>query len=98
MSQPRGSFFHPKVLLLGMVHPLHLQSWPFWAEVPVPVAPDASSQIDALLGEGVRKLFLILLSIAVAYLSFSVILSESLAVLLATLVGCSVGVMCDGRQ
>ena len=57
-----------------------------------------SSQIDALLGEGVRKLFLILLSIAVAYLSFSVILSESLAVLVATLVGCSVGVMCDGRQ
>lgn len=40
-----------------------------------------SSQIDALLGEGVRKLFLILLSIAMAYLSFSVILSESLAVL-----------------
>ena len=40
-----------------------------------------SSQIDALLGEGVRKLLLILLSIAVAYLSFSVILSESLAVL-----------------
>ena len=57
-----------------------------------------SSQIDALLGEGVRKLFLILLSIAMAYLSFSVILSESLAVLVATLVGCSVGVMCDGRQ
>ena len=57
-----------------------------------------SSQIDALLGEGVRKLLLILLSIAVAYLSFSVILSESLAVLVATLVGCSVGVMCDGRQ
>ncbi|MBS7055276.1 MAG: AzlC family ABC transporter permease [Streptococcus salivarius] len=49
-----------------------------------------SSQIDALLGEGVRKLLLILLSIAVAYLSFSVILSESLAVLVATLVGCSV--------
>lgn len=45
-----------------------------------------------------RKLLLILLSIAVAYLSFSVILSESLAVLVATLVGCSVGVMCDGRQ
>ena len=57
-----------------------------------------SSQIDALLGEGVRKLLLILLSIAVAYLSFSDILSESLAVLVATLVGCSVGVMCDGRQ
>ena len=57
-----------------------------------------SSQIDALLGEGVRKLLLILLSIAVAYLSFSVVLSESLAVLVATLVGCSVGVMCDGRQ
>ena len=57
-----------------------------------------SSQIDVLLGEGVRKLLLILLSIAVAYLSFSVILSESLAVLVATLVGCSVGVMCDGRQ
>ena len=49
-----------------------------------------SSQIDALLGEGVRKLLLILLSIAVAYLSFSVVLSESLAVLVATLVGCSV--------
>ena len=46
-----------------------------------------------------RKLFLILLSIAVAYLSFSIILSESLAVLVATLIGCSVGVvMCDGRQ
>ena len=40
-----------------------------------------SSQIDVLLGEGVRKLLLILLSIAVAYLSFSVVLSESLAVL-----------------
>ena len=57
-----------------------------------------SSQFDALLGEGVRKLFLILLSIAVAYLSFSIILSESLAVLVSTLIGCSVGVMCDGRQ
>ena len=58
-----------------------------------------SSQFDALLCEGVRKLFLILLSIAVAYLSFSIILSESLAVLVATLIGCSVGVvMCDGRQ
>ena len=57
-----------------------------------------SSQIDALLGESVRKLLLILLSIAVAYLSFSIILSESLAVLVATLIGCSVGVMCDGRQ
>ena len=54
-----------------------------------------SSQFDALLCEGVRKL----LSIAVAYLSFSIILSESLAVLVATLIGCSVGVvMCDGRQ
>ena len=58
-----------------------------------------SSQFDALLCEGVRKLFLILLSIAVAYLSFSIILSESLAVLVATLIGCSGGVvMCDGRQ
>ncbi|MCE2196442.1 AzlC family ABC transporter permease [Streptococcus thermophilus] len=57
-----------------------------------------SSQFDVLLCEGVRKLFLILLSIAVAYLSFSIILSESLAVLVATLIGCSVGVMCDGRQ
>ncbi len=57
-----------------------------------------SSQFDALLGEGVRKLFMILLSIAVAYLSFSIILSESLAVLVSTLIGCSVGVMCDGRQ
>lgn len=45
-----------------------------------------------------RKLLLILLSIAVAYLSFSIILSESLAVVVATLVGCSVWVMCDGRQ
>ena len=43
-------------------------------------------------------IFSIILSIAVAYLSFSVILSESLAVLVATLVGCSVGVMCDDRQ
>mgnify|MGYP002237031381 CR=1 FL=1 len=44
------------------------------------------------LGEGVRKLLLILLSIAVA-LSESLVsfLSESLAVLVATLVGCSVG-------
>ena len=57
-----------------------------------------SSQIDALLGEGVRKLLLILLSIAVAYLSISIILSESLVVLVSTLIGCSVGVMCDGRQ
>ena len=91
-----GEYVHHKDIPANWMHGNNIFSYLVW--IVSSVIGLLSSQIDALLEEGVRKLLLILLSIAVAYLSFSVILSESLAVLVATLVGCSVGVMCDGRQ
>lgn len=48
----RGSFFCPKVSSSEMVHLLHLQSWQFWAEVRVPIAPDEDNQIDAFFRSG----------------------------------------------
>ena len=56
-----------------------------------------TSQLDALMTEGVKKVALILLAIAISYPLLTMILSESLAVLVATLIGCSVGVMQDDR-
>ena len=105
-----GEYVHHKDISANWMHGNNIFSYLVWivssvigcligSMIPNPeLFGLVSSQIDALLGEGVRKLLLILLSIAVAYLSFSIILSESLAVLVATLIGCSVGVMCDGRQ
>ncbi|KXT75563.1 Branched-chain amino acid transport protein AzlC [Streptococcus sp. DD12] len=43
----------------------------------------------------VRHISLILLTVALAYLTFSMLVSESLAVLLATLIACGVGVTFD---
>ena len=96
-----GEYVHHKDIPSNWMHGNNIFSYLVWivSSVVGCLIGLLSSQFDALLCEGVRKLFLILLSIAVAYLSFSIILSESLAVLVATLIGCSVGVvMCDGRQ
>lgn len=57
-----------------------------------------TSQLDALLSQGVKKVVLILLAIAISYPLLTMVLSESLAVLVATLIGCSVGVMQDDRK
>lgn len=57
-----------------------------------------TSQLDALLSQGAKKVALILLAITISYLLLSMVLSESLAVLVATLIGCSVGVLQDERQ
>ncbi|MGT2929293.1 AzlC family ABC transporter permease [Streptococcus dentasini] len=55
-------------------------------------------QLEAMLPSGVRKLALVLLAVAVSYFLLVLLVSESLAVLLATLVGCSVGVMLDAAH
>ena len=105
-----GEYVHHKDIPSNWMHGNNIFSYLVWivssvvgcligSMIPNPELFGLDFALIALLCEGVRKLFLILLSIAVAYLSFSIILSESLAVLVATLIGCSVGVvMCDGRQ
>ena len=104
-----GEYVHHKDISANWMHGNNIFSYLVWivssvvgcligSMIPNPELFGLDFALIAMFGEGVRKLFLILLSIAMAYLSFSVILSESLAVLVATLVGCSVGVMCDGRQ
>ncbi len=55
-------------------------------------------QYVAMLSEGIKKIFMILCAVAISFLLFSALISESLAVLIATLVGCSVGVILDGRD
>lgn len=58
-----------------------------------------ASQFEALwLSQPVRKILLILVSVTFSYVGLSVLMSESMAVLLATLIGCGVGVMCDGND
>ncbi|MGT2907474.1 AzlC family ABC transporter permease [Streptococcus dentiloxodontae] len=57
-----------------------------------------TSQLEVMLSEGMKKLLLILLAVAVVYIGLSMLLSESLAVLAATLIGCGVGVVYDDYQ
>ena len=54
-------------------------------------------QFDAMLSEGIKKLLLILAAVAISFLVCAVFLSSALAVLVSTLIGCSVGVMLDER-
>ncbi|MFC3931308.1 AzlC family ABC transporter permease [Streptococcus dentapri] len=53
-------------------------------------------QVASMLSEGAKKLILILLAVAISYVVLVTVVSESLAVLLATLIGCGVGVILDG--
>ncbi|EFQ57048.1 AzlC family ABC transporter permease [Streptococcus downei] len=55
-------------------------------------------QFTAMISEGIRKLCLILLAVAISYLLLTMVLSSSLAVLLSTLIGCSLGVILDGQH
>ncbi|WP_307976509.1 AzlC family ABC transporter permease [uncultured Streptococcus sp.] len=55
-------------------------------------------QFETMISEGLKKLTLILIAVFVAYVVLTVFISESMAVLLATLIGCSVGVILDGRN
>ncbi len=55
-------------------------------------------QFEAMISEGLKKLTLILIAVFVAYVVLTVFISESMVVLLATLIGCSVGVILDGRN
>lgn len=54
-------------------------------------------QFDAMLSEGFKKLLLVLAAVAISFLVCAVFLSSALAVLVSTLIGCSVGVMLDER-
>lgn len=54
-------------------------------------------QFDAMLSEGIKKLLLVLAAVAISFLVCAVFLSSALAVLVSTLIGCSVGVMLDER-
>ncbi|AXQ77918.1 branched-chain amino acid ABC transporter permease [Streptococcus chenjunshii] len=55
-----------------------------------------AAQLEAILmSEKLKKILCILLTVTVAYLTFSLFISESLSVLLATLSGCMVGVFLD---
>lgn len=56
-------------------------------------------QFDAMLKvEKGRKIVLILLVVGIGFLALSMLVSESLAVLLATLMGCAMGVWIDEHQ
>ena len=55
-----------------------------------------AAQLDSMrLQVPMRKIALILLVVAISYVLSSVVLSESMSVLVATLIGCGVGVMLD---
>ena len=54
-------------------------------------------QFEAMISEGIKKLLLILATVAISFLVCAVFLSSALAVLVSTLIGCSVGVMLDER-
>ncbi|MGT2923838.1 AzlC family ABC transporter permease [Streptococcus caviae] len=54
------------------------------------------SQFDAMtLTDGTKKVVLVLIAVAVSFVLLSMLLSEALAVLCSTLVGCGVGVVLD---
>ncbi|MGT2961334.1 AzlC family ABC transporter permease [Streptococcus caballi] len=55
-------------------------------------------QLEAMASEGLKKIALILLTVALCFLLTSIFLSSSLSVLLATLAGCSVGVFIDDHN
>ena len=57
-----------------------------------------SGQLEAVARTiPLKKIGLILLTVAVAYISLSILVSSYVAVLLATLLGCFVGVILDGK-
>ena len=57
-----------------------------------------ASQCQAILRKiSLKKLFLLLLVVAVSYFAFLMVLSKSLAVLLSTLLACTVGVIVDDK-
>ncbi|EJN94434.1 AzlC family ABC transporter permease [Streptococcus ratti] len=54
------------------------------------------SQFDAMvLTDGTKKVVLVLITVAVSFVLLSMLLSEALAVLCSTLIGCGVGVVLD---
>ncbi len=54
-------------------------------------------QIEAMVSEGIKKLGIILAAVAISFLVCAIFLSSALAVLVSTLIGCSVGVVLDER-
>ncbi len=54
-------------------------------------------QIEAMVSEGIKKLGTILAAVAISFLVCAIFLSSALAVLVSTLIGCSVGVVLDER-
>lgn len=52
-------------------------------------------QLEAMLPLGAKKLLLILGAVAISYVVFTMVVTDSLAVLLATLIGCGLGVLID---
>lgn len=54
-------------------------------------------QFEAMVSEGVKKLGIILAAVAISFLVCAIFLSSALAVLVSTLIGCSVGVVLDER-
>lgn len=50
------------------------------------------------LTEKTKTMLMVLLAVAVSFLLFLFFVSQSLAVLAATLIGCFVGVVCDARE
>lgn len=54
-------------------------------------------QFEAMVSEGIKKLGIILAAVAISFLVCAIFLSSALAVLVSTLIGCSVGVVLDER-
>lgn len=52
-------------------------------------------QLEAMLPLGTKKLLLILGAVAISYVVLTMVVTDSLAVLLATLIGCGLGVLID---
>lgn len=52
-------------------------------------------QLEAMLSLGAKKLLLILGAVAISYVALAMVVTDSLAVLLATLIGCGLGVLVD---
>ncbi len=58
-----------------------------------------ASQLEAMrLSQPLRKILTILIVVSISYVGSSILVSESMAVLVATLIGCGVGVMLDGNN
>ncbi|MBE6165126.1 MAG: AzlC family ABC transporter permease [Streptococcus gallolyticus] len=54
-------------------------------------------QFEAMVSEGIKKLGIILAAVAISFLVCAIFLSSALAVLVSTLIGCSVGGVLDER-